>query len=50
MALLSHHMCLDGRIILKWGFKKGYEGADLINLYDNNRDKQWAVVNTVINL
>jgi hypothetical protein len=41
---------LDGRIILKWILRK-HDGScvDWIDLAQN-RDKYWAVVNTVMNL
>jgi hypothetical protein len=40
---------IDGRIILKWIFKKGMEGMDWINLA-KDRDRWRALVNVVMNL
>ena len=38
-----------GRIVLRWIFKKENGGVDWIDL-DQERDKESAVVNTVMNL
>ena len=40
---------IDGRIILKRIFKKGWEGMDWIDLAEY-RVKWWVVVNAVMNL
>jgi hypothetical protein len=40
---------VDGRIILKWIFKKWNGGMDWIKLAQD-RDRWWALVNAVINL
>ena len=40
---------VDGRIILKWIFRKWDGGMDWIDLAQN-RDRCWAVVNAVMNL
>jgi len=40
---------IDGRIILRWIFRKWDEGMDWIKLA-HDRDRQWALVNVVIML
>jgi hypothetical protein len=41
---------VDGRIIIKWIFERlGGGGADWIDLAQD-RDRWWALVNTVMNL
>jgi hypothetical protein len=40
---------IDGRIILKWIFKKWDGGMDWIYLAQN-REIKWAVVNVVMNI
>jgi hypothetical protein len=40
--------CIDGRIILKWGFEKWVVGMDWIDLAQD-RDMWRAVVNAVMN-
>ena len=40
---------VDGRIILKWIFKKWFEGIDWIDLAQD-RDRVRALVNAVMNL
>jgi hypothetical protein len=39
----------DGRVILKWIFKKWDGGMDWIDL-SQDRDRWWAVVNAAMNL
>jgi hypothetical protein len=39
---------VDGRIILKWTFKKWDGGLDWIDMAQN-RDRWWALVNAVMN-
>jgi len=39
---------IDGRMILRWIFRKWGGGMDWIYLADN-RDRWWAVVNAVMN-
>jgi hypothetical protein len=39
---------VDGRIILKWIFKKWDRGMDWIDMAQD-RDRWWAVVNAVMN-
>jgi hypothetical protein len=40
---------IDGRIILKWHFRKWEGGLDWIDLAQD-RDRWWSVVNVVMNL
>jgi hypothetical protein len=40
---------VDGRVILKWIFKKGGGGMDWIDVAQD-RNGWWAVVNAVMNL
>jgi hypothetical protein len=39
---------VDGRVILKWIFKKWDEGTDWIGMAQV-RDRWWALVNTIMN-
>jgi hypothetical protein len=40
---------VDGKIILRWIFRKSNEGMDWIDLAED-RDRWWAFVNAVMNL
>jgi hypothetical protein len=40
---------VDGKIILRWIFRKWDKGMDWIDL-DRDRDRWWAIVNAVMNL
>jgi hypothetical protein len=40
---------IDGRIILKWIFRKWSEGMDWIDV-DGGRGRWWDLVNAVMNL
>jgi len=42
-------LCIDGRIILRWIFRKWDGGMDNSDL-GQDRDKWWAIVNVVMNL